>query len=74
MLLIVSICSIGDPVLDRTQVDTRQGKSQALDATLHVEAKGFLDLLHSVQLIKYRSGVPEKLGGMFGSSLNISRK
>ena len=34
MLLIVSFCIIGDPVLDRAEVNTRRGRLQALDTTL----------------------------------------
>ena len=34
MLLVVSLCSIGDPAFDRAEVDTRQGRLQAFDSTL----------------------------------------
>ena len=72
MLLIVFLCTIGDPALDRAEVHTRQGMSQALDATLARGSKRVLDLLHSLLLIEYRSGAPEKFGGMFSSALDIT--
>ena len=73
MLLIASLCIIGDPLLDKVEVDNRQGRLQALHATSARGSKGVLDLLHSTHLVRHQSETPEKLGGMFSGSPDIPK-